>query len=339
MSHKSCVASQIENRPLVSIVIPVYGVERFLRSCINNVCKQTYSNLEIIIIDDGSPDNCGKICDEYAQKDKRVIVRHTSNRGLSAARNLGLDISSGEYIIFIDSDDVPGTTYVETAIDAMEKYDCDIVTSHFRWIDENDDPYQYDSPHNRYDSVMILNREEALSQVFHNQLESFAWIYVTKRELWNNPPVRFPEGRVLEDIATTYKVIGRSNKVVKLTDITYSYRYRRSSIMNSSGKRLTLDAAENSVEHISFIKSAGLSKEVTDSIIIRSFAMLIACYYNLLRHSEATDEEIEKVRKYLYSCASVIQSAALPFGTKLRWLMVRLHMAKILVLIDVLWRR
>lgn len=93
------------NQPLLSVIIPVYKVEKYLRQCVDSVINQTYKNLEIILVDDGSPDNCGKICDEYAEKDKRVKVIHQLNKGLSGARNTGTEQASGEYIAFVDSDD------------------------------------------------------------------------------------------------------------------------------------------------------------------------------------------------------------------------------------------
>lgn len=319
---------------MVSIIIPIYDVEQYLRLCLDNVCKQTYSNLEIILIDDGSPDNCGDICDEYAQKDSRIIVHHVPNDGVSTARNLGLDTAQGEYILFIDPDDIPEKTYVETAMNAIHDYGCDIVTSKFRRIDENGELFQYDMPHNQYDSISELNREEALTQILHNQLESYTWIYVTRRELWNNPKVRFPQGRVLEDAATMYKVIANSSKVVKLTDITYSYRYRQSSATNSKWTKITLDKTESIMERLDFIKTAGLSKDITDSLLARDFIRLVASYYGLARQNEVNRDEINHVKTYLYQYAERMQGVSLPKGTKLRWLLIRLHLDKVISLIN-----
>ena len=324
---------------MVSVIIPIYDVEPFLRICLDNVCGQTYSNLEIILIDDGSPDNCGDICDEYAQKDDRIIVHHVPNGGVSTARNLGLDTATGEYILFIDPDDIPEKTYVETAMNAIHRYGCDIVTSKFRRIDENGELFQYDMPHNQYDSVSELNREEALNQILHNQLESYTWIYVIRRELWNNPEVRFPRGRVLEDAATMYKVIANSCKVVKLTDITYSYRYRRSSATCSKWTKITLDNAESAMERLAFIKTAGLSQDITDSVIARGFISLVAVYYGLARQKNVTSDEINHIKAYLYQYAKDLQGISLPRGTRLRWLLIRFHLDTIISLLNGLRHR
>ncbi|MBW3091723.1 glycosyltransferase family 2 protein [Bifidobacterium sp. 82T10] len=324
--------------PLVSIVIPIYGVERFLPACLDNVCNQTYSHLEIILIDDGSPDRCGEICDEYARKDARIVVHHVANGGVGAARNIGLDAARGEFVLCIDPDDIPETTYVETAMNAAWEYGCDIVTGRFRWIDENGNPYQYDSPHNRYDSLFVLTRDEAVDQIFHNRMESFPWIYLIKRELWNSPKTRFPRGRVFEDAATMYKIIANSTKVVKLPNTLYSYRYRRSLATNSSGKRLTLAAAENSMERLVFINGTELPDAVRRDAIINGFNMLIACYYDLLRRNDANDAEINHVKSYVRQYAPSVRDMPLPKCTSVRWMLMRFHMEKPLLLIDAIRR-
>ena len=115
---------------LISIIIPVYKVEEYLEKCVDSVIKQTYDNLEIILVDDGSPDNCGKICDQYSKKDKRVKVIHKENGGLSDARNAGIDISRGEYISFIDSDDYVEIDYIETLYNSIIKSKISIILSH-----------------------------------------------------------------------------------------------------------------------------------------------------------------------------------------------------------------
>ena len=109
-------------KPLISVILPIYNVAQFLPRCIESVCRQTYDNLEIILVDDGSPDECGDICDKYAEKDNRIVVVHKQNGGLSDARNKGAEIANGEYITFIDSDDYVTDTYVEYLYSLIEKY-------------------------------------------------------------------------------------------------------------------------------------------------------------------------------------------------------------------------
>ena len=117
----------IAETPLISIIIPVYKVEPYLRKCLDSVVQQTYRNLEIILVDDGSPDSCGAICDEYATKDERITVIHQENKGLSAARNAGLDIATGDYIQFVDSDDWIEPDALATVLSIAEDHHVDIV--------------------------------------------------------------------------------------------------------------------------------------------------------------------------------------------------------------------
>lgn len=122
------------NGPLVSVIVPVYRVEKYLRICVDSILAQTYSDLEVILVDDGSPDGCPAICDEYAQQDARVRVIHQKNAGLSAARNAGLDLCQGEYITFIDSDDFVHPRFVELLLNACLKEHCLISVSDFKSV-------------------------------------------------------------------------------------------------------------------------------------------------------------------------------------------------------------
>ena len=118
-----------EQNDLVSVIVPIYKVEEYLRECVDSIINQTYKNLEIILVDDGSPDKCGEICDEYARNDSRITVYHKENGGLSDARNYGIDRCNGEYITFVDSDDVLKSNFVETLMGLIEEYDADVAVS------------------------------------------------------------------------------------------------------------------------------------------------------------------------------------------------------------------
>ena len=124
-------SEEFEMDKLISIIVPVYNVEKYVAECIESIIKQTYQNLEILLIDDGSTDNSGKICDKYAEKDKRIKIIHKENGGVSSARNLGLDLAQGEYIAFIDSDDFVSNKYIESLYSAIEHKDAEIVLSKY----------------------------------------------------------------------------------------------------------------------------------------------------------------------------------------------------------------
>ena len=152
---------ELNETPLISVIIPVYNVEPYFRQCLNSVVGQTYEKLEILIIDDGSTDECGKICDEYAERDGRIKVFHTENRGLSAARNLGIDEAGGEYINFIDSDDWFELNAIETAVNAAIDSKADIVC--FRYVKEYKNTRKVDSFAEYYEKT-VFNGDEIIKE-------------------------------------------------------------------------------------------------------------------------------------------------------------------------------
>lgn len=129
----------MDSQELISVIIPIYNVEKYLKKCIDSIINQTYKNLEIILVDDGSPDNCGKICDEYAKKDQRIRVIHKKNGGLSDARNAGIDIAKGKYIAFVDSDDYVEKEYIEIMYKELKKNNVKIVQCGINKISDNEE--------------------------------------------------------------------------------------------------------------------------------------------------------------------------------------------------------
>ncbi len=209
---------------LISIIVPVYKTESYLRKCLNSIVNQTYKNLEIILVDDGSPDNCGKICDEYAARDSRVKVIHQKNRGLSAARNAGLKIATGEYIGFTDSDDWIENDMFETLYLGALKYGTDIAVCGFFYVKGT----QYREL--REEHTVLLSREDALHHLLlDNTITNHAWNKLYKRELFDD--VCYPEGRTFEDVATTYKLFEKADKIVFLNSSKYYYLQRDNSII------------------------------------------------------------------------------------------------------------
>lgn len=145
---------QSKNNPLITVVVPIYKVEAYLDECVQSILKQTYSNLEIILVDDGSPDRCGEMCDVYAEKDARVKVIHQKNKGLSGARNSAIDIATGEYITFVDSDDYLKEDMVEVLYHEVLQYDAEIATAAFESFFE--DESRMSNPHNGKIFVYLL---------------------------------------------------------------------------------------------------------------------------------------------------------------------------------------
>lgn len=212
--------------PLVSVVVPVYNVEKYLRQCLNSVVNQTYRNLEIIVVDDGSYDGSLEICDEYAEKDDRIVVFHTENRGLSAARNYAIDRENGEYIAFLDSDDWFEEDAVKRFLDEAIATDADIVACRFyqEYVNETDE-----SPGSK--EPFVSEGEEILkSVVLEHKISNDVWNKFYKANLFHS--IRYPEGRIFEDYATTYRLLRESHRLAYIPDCLIHYRNRENSLSN-----------------------------------------------------------------------------------------------------------
>lgn len=215
------------NNPKVSIIVPVYNVEVFLDECVQSILAQTYKNIEIILIDDGAKDNSGKMCDGFAFKDERIVVIHKENGGLSSARNAGIEKATGDYLIFVDSDDVISPLMVETMVSKALEYETDIVASR---ITENRDRLETGD----INKVKVFDVHDALKDIFSDDLiRTSASGKMYSKDLWKD--LRFPIGWLFEDYATIYKVIMASmGKIVFFADYNYYYRPNPNSITQTA---------------------------------------------------------------------------------------------------------
>lgn len=212
--------------PTISVIVPVYKVEPYLCQCIDSILKQTFQDFELILVDDGSPDGCPAICDEYAEKDSRVRVIHKENGGLSSARNVGLENALGQYISFIDSDDYIHNEMLEMMLLNLQKNDADMAVCGVESVFPAETVYHHIKP-------QVLSRQEAV-----DLLATQWWLFVIacnklyKRELFSQ--VRYPEGFINEDAATIHRLIGACNRIVTVEQTLYCYRQSANSIMRSS---------------------------------------------------------------------------------------------------------
>ncbi|MEC4115183.1 glycosyltransferase [Myroides pelagicus] len=205
--------------PLISIIIPVYNVEAYLTECLESLVNQTYTNLEIILINDGTKDNSAEICKLYAEKDKRIIFLEKENGGISSARNLGIDHANGEYISFVDSDDFIHHKYFEILVTNIENFDIIFCDSYKYYTDK-----PIESPVLSSFSIIEFTPKELLQQIwsFRIPLVIVPWAKLYKREIWNT--LRYPVGRSHEDLAITPLYINNASKI-KFIDIPlYYYR-------------------------------------------------------------------------------------------------------------------
>lgn len=224
--------------PLISVIVPCYNVEEYLPKCIESILSQTYKNLEILLVDDGSPDNSGRICDEYAGKDCRIRVIHKENGGLSDARNVALDVMKGEYVTFIDSDDYVAEDYVEILYRLIAKYGVQMsVVWHQTFADGTVPPVCHEPV-----SEHILCGWEALEGMFYQRtFDTAAWAKMYHCSLFSDG-VRYPEGWLYEDLPTTYRLIMKCSRIAFGEHRNYFYRIRNTSIEGSPFKPLKYES-------------------------------------------------------------------------------------------------
>lgn len=266
--------------PLVSIIIPVYRTQAYLDECLTRVLDQDYRELEIILVDDESPDDCPQICDGYAQKDPRVKVIHRKNGGLSAARNSGLEVATGKYVTFLDSDDFIATDMVSHMVALAEKEMADLVKISLIRC------YNGEIPQRTLGEYRVLTGTKVLQTIYRvpQQIIS-ACGKLFRRELFAD--VRFPEGRYYEDEYTTPQLYARANRVVLSDSVMYFYmQWDNGSIMRSRlNEKKVCDSLDMTRERITFFRELGIKKMVTEAVKDH--------YHRLLAQEKATSEEPE----------------------------------------------
>ena len=235
-------------KDLISVIIPVYKVEKYLEKCIESIIKQTYTNLQIILVDDGSPDNCGKICDEYAKKDSRIEVIHKINGGLSDARNVGINRANGRYIGFVDSDDYIKEDMYEKLINLIKEYNADVsICNLYDVIDGKEYVRNKDNGIHEYSRIDIL-KEILLDK----NIQSYAWNKLYKKELFDE--IKYPIGKKYEDIGTTFYLFEKCNKIVVTSEPEYYYLKRADSLVNNVTESTILDYTEIIIQRYLYIK-------------------------------------------------------------------------------------
>ena len=253
-------------KPLISIIVPIYNVQVYLRSCIESILSQTYLNLEIILVDDGSTDDCPAICEEYAQKDNRIVVVHKKNGGLSDARNEGLKISKGEYITFVDSDDLVSKYFIETLYSAISLCSVKLAICLVRcFFDEQ---------------KLIDERTTTLFDIYDKKraLQQFCSLNFNKstpfisacskmyhRSLFDS--ISFPIGKIYEDVYAGYRIIDQVDKVVAVSCSLYYYRMRNDGIMGQ--KETHLQPYQSAIEYFNRTNQSDLSSLFYPPLLMR----------------------------------------------------------------------
>lgn len=234
----------------ISVIIPVYNVEKYLSECLDSVVNQTYKNLQIILVDDGSTDFSGKICDVYAEKDNRITVVHQKNAGAGAAKNTGLELIEGDYFSIIDSDDYIELDMYEKMVNSLEKYNADIVQCLFRNVFVNDSFDRKYKIKGNYPKVLTSKR--FLKEYLYDWKYAIFANKVFKSSLLKD--IRFPVGRKIDDEFFTYKLVCNAKKVVNIDNILYNYRMRKTSVMNENNSdRLIYDRIDCFIERYNYV--------------------------------------------------------------------------------------
>lgn len=271
-------------KELISVIVPVYNIEKCVGKCIESILDQTYQDLEIILVDDGSTDKSGQICDEYAGKDDRISVIHKQNEGLSDARNSGLEICKGKYIGFVDGDDWLKADMYEFLHQTLVSHNADVaVCGHF--LEDDGGVYASECADG---GLKIYNCCEAVCAVVKDEeIHSFAWDKLYRKELFDG--IKYPSGRYVQDIFTTYRVFMKANKVVCNNQPKYYYYQRKDSIQRTRGSKLNWD------QFCAYKESAEMLKkeypELRELLITRLVSFGIAAYNSLLLKKELSGEE------------------------------------------------
>ena len=294
-------------QPLVSMIVPVYNVAPYLREALDSVVSQTYRNLEILIVDDGSTDGSGAICEEYRQDD-RVRVIHQENRGLSGARNTGLNLMNGDIAAFLDSDDYLYPNMVEIMVDTMVRTGADIVICDFEWNNKASGLVR-----KSYSSV------EALKVLISGRMELAVWNKIYRREIWEN--IRFPEGHIFEGTRTTYKLIEKARKIEVIPDSLMYHRTRPGSIVQTITGENYREFFLASQEYEGYVKAktpAIFSEEEYDRFFERRFREKIRKWFAAV---EVNPKLAEETRRTIISQTTVNNSWGLK--TKMKYEMLR----------------
>lgn len=287
--------------PEVSVIVPIYNVEDYLDRCIESILGQTFTDYELILVDDGSLDNCGKICDQWKKKDKRIHVIHKENGGLSSARNAGLDICRGKYINFVDSDDWLPSDSLQYLYDLRKKYHADFsIASNLR-------------VHNKAGLIQEQYSEKELTQrefltkffkIGTQENVQYTWAKLYKRELFDH--VRFPEGLIDEDVPVTFLIALQSNKIAYSTKVVYFYFFNSKGITDEKFNDRKFDlitvwdivcneAQRSGDEWI--ISGALLNRKRADFGILMDLAISNISWKNKVKYLPKMKENINALRK------------------------------------------
>lgn len=278
--------------PQISVIVPVYKVEKYIRKCVESILAQTFTDFELWLVDDGSPDNCGNICDEYAQKDARVKVIHKENGGLSDARNTALDVMNGKYVFFVDSDDWISKDALEIMHSALERTGAKVATGNIvsKYEDGRETVLYAPTQHER-----ILLGDEMLTTLH----QPCACNRLYDAELFQT--LRYPVGRLYEDAFTYHKILAQIDKMVLVGRNTYYYLIRGGSIMNSAYNIRFTDIVDAVYDRAVWLDSIG-QKKLADETRLFVYSQVSVAYAHLNRKDSHHLKRLREIKAIYDEC-------------------------------------
>ena len=303
---------------LISIIIPVYNVEDYLHYAIESLEKQTYKNFEIILVNDGSTDDSGKLCDEYSEKYSNVRVFHKENGGLSDARNFGVQQAKGEFITFLDPDDYLEVYSLELLADIQEMYDCDIVSTRVKATELYNVYSNHYLTEENFKNVVIMDRDVFLEEAFYDKVATVSACGKLYRKSILEIP--FPKGRIYEDLYIISEHVGKANKIVHTPLQIYNYYKRQGSIVNSKFTSKQYDffdaiAYNRQVIREKFNNVDKLVTAINAKEVIGSFKIIGSAY-------KTSISDVYKIRKLIKeNCSNILRNKRISYTFKMKYML------------------
>ena len=292
---------------VISVVVPVYNVKAYLDECLTGIVNQSYTDIDIIVVDDGSTDGSEKMCDEWAGKDSRIKVIHQKNGGLSAARNTGIEASTGRYIFFVDSDDYVETDAVQTLYECAVRNRSDLTIGHGKWVSEDGTPIGHEEAETEEERV--ISKEEFWCEFCDNHDFVVAWSKLYKRELFDT--VKFPVGKINEDFGIARHIIEQTETIACTNKTIYNYRVRQGSIVRSPFTEKNLYLIGERLNLLKYILGKDFSSQSKYYVCRRQFPDAMDGIGKGFKYLDTKDAGIKKILTDYYNEYKLIAKALL----------------------------
>lgn len=311
---------------ILTIIIPIYNVKQYLVNCLDSILKQDTSNVEIILIDDGSTDNSGLICDTYEAKFENVKTYHKSNGGLSDARNFGLMRAHGVYVHFFDSDDLAAPNYLYDVKNLLYKENLDLLHINYKIFQDGE---QFTKENSQIEKqVSNVSTTNMLCKLLKRNIENYTWSFVIRKSILTKNAIQFPKNRIYEDVATTYLIISKSSTIKELNSVCYFYRTRGNSIAQTASYKSVVDVLQSLKEMDQYIASY-------DNDVYQKYfgnfllAFLLFSYYETYRaindHSKRNNE-LRKIKRSTIKCYKKHRSGYIRTRYLIAYILIRLNL-------------